>query len=150
MDFPGCIIVVSHDRYFMDKIVDHLFVFNTSGTITDFPGNYSDFRAYVGSTDISLEKDEKSIPAKKESEPAKPTPQKTATGPTRDQQKQLSRLENKMKKLGEEKDVLQKSFLDPEISTEQMTENSIKLEKVKESLEEVEMEWLELSETIGV
>ena len=55
-----------------------------------------------------------------------------------------------MKKLGEEKDVLQKSFLDPEISTEQMTENSIKLEKVKESLEEVEMEWLELSETIGV
>ncbi len=150
MDFPGCIIVVSHDRYFMDKIVDHLFVFNTSGTITDFPGNYSDFRAYVGSTEISLEKDEKSVPTKKESDLVKPTPQKTATGPTRDQQKQLSRLENKMKKLGEEKEDLQKSFLDPEISTEQMTENSIKLEKVKESLEEVEMEWLELSEAIGV
>ncbi|ARN79276.1 ABC transporter [Nonlabens spongiae] len=150
MDFPGCIIVVSHDRYFMDKIVDHLFIFNTSGTITDFPGNYSDFRAYVGSTDISLEKDEKSIPAKKEFEPPKSISQKTATGPTRDQQKQLSRLENKMKKLEEEKDALQKSFLDPEISTQQMTENSVKLEKVKESLEEVEMEWLELSETIGV
>lgn len=150
MDFPGCIIVVSHDRYFMDKIVDHLFVFNTSGTITDFPGNYSDFRAYVGSTDISLEKDDKPPLPQNELEKPKTDTPKTATGPTRDQQKQLSRLENKLKKLEEEKQQLQQSFLDPEISTEQMTENSIKLENVKESLEETEMEWLELSESIGI
>ncbi|WP_167342355.1 ABC-F family ATP-binding cassette domain-containing protein [Nonlabens sp. SY33080] len=149
MDYPGCILVVSHDRYFMDKIVDHLFVFNPSGTITDFPGNYSDFRTYVGSTDIELDKE------KKESEPAliKETSTGSSTenskGPSREQQKQLSRLENKIKKLEEQKKRLQNSFLDPEITPESMTANSIELEKIKEELEEIEMEWLELSEEIS-
>ncbi len=149
MDYPGCILVVSHDRYFMDKIVDHLFVFNPSGTITDFPGNYSDFRTYVGSTDIELDKE------KKESEPAliKETSTRSRTenskGPSREQQKQLSRLENKIKKLEEQKQRLQNSFLDPEITPESMTANSIELEKIKEELEEIEMEWLELSEEIS-
>ncbi|MGB5982845.1 MAG: ABC-F family ATP-binding cassette domain-containing protein [Nonlabens sp.] len=149
MDFPGCIIVVSHDRYFMDKIVDHLFVFNTSGNITDFPGNYSDFRAYVGSTDISLEKD---ISKKTETPTAKePSLKKedSSSGPSREQQKNLSRLENKIKKLEEQKKKLQNSFLDPGIDPEQMTENSIELEKVKADLEETEMEWLEFSEKMG-
>lgn len=149
MDYPGCILVVSHDRYFMDKIVDHLFVFNPSGTITDFPGNYSDFRTYVGSTSIELDKE------KKESEPAliKETSTRSNTenskGPSREQQKQLSRLENKIKKLEEQKQLLQNSFLDPDITPESMTANSIELEKIKEALEEIEMEWLELSEEIS-
>jgi ATP-binding cassette subfamily F protein uup len=146
MDFPGCIIVVSHDRYFMDKIVDHLFVFNQSGTITDFPGNYSDFRAYVGNTDMVLEDD------KSKDKTAKPIPviENKATvsnpGPTREQQKELSRLENKIKKLEEQKASLQQSFLDTGLSNEEITENSIKLEQAKSDLEETELEWLELSE----
>ncbi|AGC77387.1 ATP-binding cassette subfamily F protein uup [Nonlabens dokdonensis] len=148
MDFPGCIIVVSHDRYFMDKIVDHLFVFNQSGNITDFPGNYSDFRAYVGNTDMALDK---------EAEEAKPAPVKKevvktvtpTSGPTREQQKMLSRMENKIKQLEETKKKLQDSFLDPEIHPDQMTENSIQLEKTKSQLEDLEMEWLELSEQIA-
>jgi ATP-binding cassette subfamily F protein uup len=148
MDFPGCIIVVSHDRYFMDKIVDHLFVFNQSGNITDFPGNYSDFRAYVGNTDIALDKDDEEVspkPVKKEiAAPAAPT-----SGPTREQQKMLSRMENKIKQLEETKKKLQDSFLDPDIHADQMTENSIQLEKTKSQLEELEMEWLELSEQIA-
>jgi ATP-binding cassette subfamily F protein uup len=148
MDFPGCIIVVSHDRYFMDKIVDHLFVFNQSGEVTDFPGNYSDFRAYVGSTDIALEKDTTTEPAPKVQKPV-PSQQVTA-GPTREQQKELSRLENKIKQLEQEKTQLQESFLDPNISTDLMTANSIQLEKVKSELEEKEMLWLELTEQLGV
>lgn len=149
MDFPGCIIVVSHDRYFMDKIVDHLFVFNQSGNITDFPGNYSDFRAYVGNTDIALDKDitedVKPIAVKKvDTTFAAPT-----SGPTREQQKMLSRMENKIKQLEELKKKLQDSFLDPNIHADQMTENSIQLEKTKEQQEELEMEWLELSEQIA-
>ncbi|PPK95115.1 ATP-binding cassette subfamily F protein uup [Nonlabens xylanidelens] len=149
MDFPGCIIVVSHDRYFMDKIVDHLFVFNQSGNITDFPGNYSDFRAYVGNTDIALDKDateeEKPVIVKKvETTTAAPT-----SGPTREQQKMLSRMENKIKQLEELKKKLQDSFLDPNIHADQMTENSIQLEKTKAQQEELEMEWLELSEQIA-
>jgi ATP-binding cassette subfamily F protein uup len=150
MDFPGCIIVVSHDRYFMDKIVDHLFVFNQSGTVTDFPGNYSDFRAYVGNTDISLESNEPAVVKKATPEKAAPVKAAATTNaPTREQQKNLSRLENKIKKLEEQKELLQKSFLNPELSNEQITQNSIDLEKTKEQLEEVELEWLELSESIG-
>ncbi|WP_438961874.1 ABC-F family ATP-binding cassette domain-containing protein [Nonlabens sp.] len=149
MDFPGCLIVVSHDRYFMDKIVDHLFVFNQSGTITDFPGNYSDFRAYVGNTDLALDKDdtaqgEKVIATKPVEK--KPT---SSSGPTREQQKELSRLENSIKKLEEQRAKLQESFLDTSLTPEELANNSKKLDQVKEELEEKEMEWLELTESIG-
>ncbi|WP_124980948.1 ABC-F family ATP-binding cassette domain-containing protein [Nonlabens xiamenensis] len=148
MDFPGCIIVVSHDRYFMDKIVDHLFVFNQSGHITDFPGNYSDFRAYVGNTDIALD-DDSTAQGEKETVAQEEKPKKMATGPTREQQKMLSRLENKIKKLEERRDILQESFLNPDLNPEDLTKNSIELEAVKSELEEVEMEWLECSEKFG-
>jgi ATP-binding cassette subfamily F protein uup len=149
MDFPGCIIVVSHDRYFMDKIVDHLFVFNQSGTITDFPGNYSDFRAYVGNTDLVLDKDAGEVtpaPVKKAIATSQTTP---TSGPTREQQKMLSRMENKIKQLEEQKKKLQDSFLNPDIHADQMTENSVQLEKTKSQQEIAEMEWLELSEQIA-
>ncbi|PRP67012.1 ABC-F family ATP-binding cassette domain-containing protein [Nonlabens agnitus] len=148
MDFPGCIVVVSHDRYFMDKIVDHLLVFNQSGEITDFPGNYSDFRAYVGTTDIALEKETVKTPEVKAA--PKPEKPKSNTGISREDQKELSRLENKVKQLEAERKKLQDSFLDESIDPETMTENSIKLGKVKEELEEKEMEWLELTERLGV
>ncbi|SCX91930.1 ATP-binding cassette, subfamily F, uup [Nonlabens sp. Hel1_33_55] len=148
MDFPGCIIVVSHDRYFMDKIVDHLLVFNQSGEITDFPGNYSDFRAYVGTTDIALEKDAAKT---QEAKPApKPVVKSAPAGISREDQKELSRLENKVKQLEIDRKKLQDSFLDESIDPETMTENSIKLGAVKEELEEKEMEWLELTERLGV
>lgn len=150
MDYPGCLVVVSHDRYFMDKIVDHLFVFNKSGTITDFPGNYSDFRAYVGNTDIALDED---TPAKSNATAPAPAattskPTTTTKGPSREQQKAISRLESKMKKLEKQKEDLQNSFLDPDLSGDELTQNSIQLEKVKESLEETEMEWLELMDKL--
>jgi ATP-binding cassette subfamily F protein uup len=148
MDFPGCIIVVSHDRYFMDKIVDHLLVFNQSGDITDFPGNYSDFRAYVGTTDIALEKETPKVIV------AKPAPkqekQSTTAVISREDQKELSRLENKVKQLEADRKKLQDSFLDESIDPEIMTKNSIKLGAVKEELEQKEMEWLELTERLGV
>lgn len=149
MDFPGCLMVVSHDRYFMDKIVDHLFVFNQSGTITDFPGNYSDFRAYVGNTDLALDKDD-TAPGEKVIAP-KPVEKTTveSAGPTREQQKELSRLENSIKKLEEQRASLQKSFLDTSLTPEELANNSIKLDQLKQQLEVKEMEWLELTEAIG-
>ncbi len=150
MDFPGCLVVVSHDRYFMDKIVDHLFVFNQSGNITDFPGNYSDFRAYVGNTDIALDKDDDTAQGEKETPKTEvPVVATAPLGPTREQQKTVSRLENKIKKLEEQRDELQKSFLNTDLSPDQLTENSIALEKTKKELEETEMEWLELMDQIS-
>ncbi|WP_194852161.1 ABC-F family ATP-binding cassette domain-containing protein [Nonlabens antarcticus] len=152
MDFPGCIIVVSHDRYFMDKIVDHLLVFNQSGEITDFPGNYSDFRAYVGSTDIALSKETpKAIEEKPAAKAVVKTEKKMAPpGTSREDQKELSRLENKIKQLETERKKLQDSFLDDSIDPDVMTQNSIKLATIKEDLEVKEMEWLELTERLGV
>ncbi|WP_405352510.1 ABC-F family ATP-binding cassette domain-containing protein [Nonlabens sp. Asnod3-H03] len=149
MDFPGCLMVVSHDRYFMDKIVDHLFVFNQSGTITDFPGNYSDFRAYVGNTDLALDKDDSAQGEKTVAKKPAVKATTTSTGPTREQQKELSRLENSIKKLEEQRVKLQESFLDTSLTPEELAANSIKLDQVKADLEEREMEWLELTESIG-
>ncbi|GAK93138.1 ABC transporter ATPase component [Nonlabens ulvanivorans] len=150
MDFPGCLMVVSHDRYFMDKIVDHLFVFNQSGKITDFPGNYSDFRAYVGNTDLALEQDDNAAPGEKviEKKPVVKAATTTSSGPTREQQKEISRLENSIKKLEEQRVKLQESFLDTSLTPEELAANSIKLDQVKADLEEREMEWLELTESI--
>ncbi len=148
MDFPGCIVVVSHDRYFMDKIVDHLLVFNQSGEITDFPGNYSDFRAYVGTTDIALEKETPQESTIKKVTPA--PPKQVSSGISREDQKELSRLENKIKQLEQERKKLQDSFLDDSLATDVVTENSIKLGQVKEELEEKEMQWLELTERLDV
>jgi ATP-binding cassette subfamily F protein uup len=147
MDFPGNIIVVSHDRFFMDKIVDHLFVFNGDGTITDFPGNYSDFRSYVGSGNLSLVTDKQ--PATQIKKPA-PAIANNAQGPSREQQKQLSRLEKKIQQLEEKKKSLQDSFLDPNLDAETLTSNGTALNLVKEQLEEVELEWLELNEELGL
>lgn len=136
MDFPGCVVVVSHDRYFMDKIVDHLFVLQGNGDIMDFPGNYSDFRAY-GPEQLSMDK---SLEAEDGDE-----------GPTeaqlsRKRYKDLSRLENQIKKLETTKKQLEQSFLDPELSQEDIAENAKKLEQIKSKIEEKEMEWLEMSE----
>jgi len=150
MDFPGCLIVVSHDRYFMDKIVDSLFVFNQSGTVTNFPGNYSDFRAYVGSTDIALDTDDTDTVAKLEA--VAPTvqaaPVKESAGPTREQQKELSRIETKIKQLQDEKASLQASFLKEGSDADTLVANGKALDAVVAGIEEKEMEWLELTETI--
>ncbi|MGB3590349.1 MAG: ABC-F family ATP-binding cassette domain-containing protein, partial [Nonlabens sp.] len=146
MDFPGCVVVVSHDRYFMDKIVDHLFVFDQSGNITDFPGNYSDFRSYVGSTDLALEPVVEKQTIQTATSPVDDGP----TGLTREQMKQLSRLEKKIDSMEIEKKKLEQSFLDSGLSPDVLTENSIKLDAVKDALSTAELEWLELNETLGL
>lgn len=149
LDFPGCLIVVSHDRYFMDKIVDHLFVFNQTGAITDFPGNYSDFRAYVGSSDLALENEDQ--PEAIVLEEAPPTaPLQTQNQATREERKELSRLESKLKKLEETKIHLQDSFILPDSDPETLTQNAIELDQVKQELEDLEMQWLELSERVQI
>jgi len=136
MDFPGCLIVVSHDRYFMDKIVDHLFVFEDK-RIKDFPGNYSDYRTYAENKPI--EKTE-----------SKPTPSKPE--PKEEQEKKLSyleqkeikQLEKKIQNLEKEKEELQKRFLE-DLSAEEIKKNSIKLQDIEDEIEDKTERWFELS-----
>lgn len=138
LDFPGCLIVVSHDRYFMDKIVDHLFVFRGSAEIEDFPGNYSDFRAYEDSPQNNITTTEE----KKEKKTWKKDNQKKLSY---NEQKEYQKLERDIKNLSFERKELEAAFLDTALSQEEIQEKSKKLETLINSIEEKEERWLELS-----
>ena len=139
LDFPGCLLVVSHDRYFMDKIVDHLFVFRGEGVIEDFPGNYSDFRVYEDSKPVvtEIEEDKKEKTNWKKDSNAKLS---------YNEQKEFKNLESKIKSLEFDKTELEQKFLNPELSTDEINTLSKKLQDIIDSIEEKEMRWLELSE----
>ncbi len=141
LDFPGCLLVVSHDRYFMDKIVDHLFVFRGSGQVEDFPGNYSDFRAYDNSTDAQ-ENSQKE--AKTTSKTPKENWKKQNTGLSYNEQKEHNRLEKEIANLEKEKVKQESVFLDPDLSGEQINAASIELQKIEDSIEQKTERWFEL------
>ncbi len=136
LDFPGNLIVVSHDRYFMDKIVDSLFVFRGNGIVENFPGNYSDYRAYEDS-----KPKEKNIKSEKKQVVAKPTKATLSF----DEKREFGSLEKDIERLGRKKKLIEASFMDENITPEQATEKSKELEKVITSLEEKEERWLEIS-----
>jgi len=141
LDFPGCLIVVSHDRYFMDKIVDHLFVFQGGGEILDFPGNYSDYRTYEDSK-ISEKRDAASPKTEKKN-------WKTATTKTKlgyQEQKEYNRLERDIAKLERDRDSLQEKFATENWDQEQINKQSKTLQDIIDGLSEKEMRWFELSE----
>ncbi len=163
LDFPGCLLVVSHDRYFMDKIVDHLFVFKGDGVIENFPGNYSDFRAYEGGIHNAFAKSslqdsrllgERSGKAKQEQQ--KEAPQETkekvswkekqhSGNLSYQEQKEHAKLERDIAKLEREKSEKEKIFLDPSLTQEQITKESAQLQLIISQLEEKEERWFELS-----
>ena len=141
LDFPGCLIVVSHDRYFMDKIVDHLFVFKGKGTIEDLPGNYSDYRVYENSkpkleTKTATEESPKTD-WKKDTTKAKLSYQ---------EQKEHRNLEKEIAKLEKEKEALQNKFATENWDGEEIDKQSLKLQEIIDAIEEKEMRWFELSE----
>jgi ATP-binding cassette subfamily F protein uup len=134
LDFPGCLIVVSHDRYFMDKIVDHLFVFK-DGNISDFPGNYTDYRSY----EHIKEDDEQSAEPPK----AEPTNNEKPKSLSYLEQKELNNLEKAIQKLEQEKVTLQQSFLE-DLSGDEIAENSIKLQEIEDAIDQKTERWFEL------
>ncbi len=145
LDFPGCLMVVSHDRYFMDKIVDHLFVFRGNGVIEDFPGNYSDFRAYDGSKDPKPELKSASKETVKEKQSWKKDNNNTLSY---NEQKEYKNLESKIKSLEFDKTELEKKFLDPELNQDDILKLSDKVQKVIDKIDEKEMRWMELTEKL--
>lgn len=137
LDFPGCLIVVSHDRYFMDKIVDHLLIFRGEGIIEDFPGNYSDFRTYEDSV-----LQESTNDSKKEKKQWK---KDSNTKLSYNEQKEYKNIESKLNSLEFDKKVLEKQFLDATLSPEQIQDLSQKLQKIMDEIEDKELRWFELS-----
>ena len=143
LDFPGCLLVVSHDRYFMDKIVDHLFVFRGEGMVEDFPGNYSDFRTYEDSTSVSTEH-KKIATTNKEI-----TPKQSQTKLSFNEQKELKNLESKLKSLEFDKKEIESQFLVEDISIDTIEMLSTNLKKVLQVIEDKELRWLELNEKLN-
>ena len=143
-NFKGCVIVVSHDRYFMDKVVDHLMVFNGQGDIRDFPGNYSDYR------------DWKDAKAKVEKEAEKPQEEKTARVRLNDKRKmsfkekrEFEQLEKEIADLEAEKVRIEELLCSGTLSVDELTEKSKRLPEVNDLIDEKTMRWLELSEIEG-
>ncbi|MGD1946583.1 MAG: ABC-F family ATP-binding cassette domain-containing protein [Croceivirga sp.] len=141
LDFPGCLIVVSHDRYFMDKIVDHLFVFKGNGVIEDFPGNYSDYRVYE--TSKLEESREMKLAIKSEKKQWKEKDDRPKLSYL--EQKELKQLEKKIQKLEEHKKDLQEKFTEEGLSGDAINELSIALGELENDLEEKTERWFELS-----
>ena len=140
LDFPGCLILVSHDRYFMDKIVDHLFVFRGEGKIEDFPGNYSDFRAYEGieNTAVSLKK-------KPKTEWKNTADDSNENKASYEDQRILKKLEKEIASLESKKENLQNHFTDETLSPDEIKALSIELKTLEETLEVKTDEWLNRS-----
>ena len=143
-NFKGCVIVVSHDRYFMDKVVDHLLVFKGLGDIRDFPGNYSDYR------------DWKLAKAEHEKEAAKPKEEKTQRVRLNDkrrmtfkERKEFEQLEKEIAALEEEKKQIEEALCSGTLSVDELTEKSKRLPLLNDELDEKTMRWLELSEIEG-
>ena len=140
-DFPGCVIVVSHDRYFTDKVVDHLLVFEGNGVIKDFPGNYTQYRQWIAMN-----------PKPKEHSAAdKPKPKKDYRNDQRrrmtyKERMEFQQLEKEIAQLEEEQAQLEEQLCSGKLNTEQLTEKSKRLPQLKEELDEKSMRWLELSE----
>ncbi len=138
LDFPGCLLVVSHDRYFMDKIVDHLFVFKGETEVQDFPGNYSDYRNYEESRSAEAKTENKEPEGKKEWK-------KTSSDSklSYNEQKEYGKLEKEIAKLEKEKKKLQEKFL-LDLDPEEIKENSIKLQEIEDKIEVKTERWFTL------
>ena len=155
-DFPGCVIVVSHDRYFMDKVVDHLLVFKGQGCIKDFPGNYTQYRIWsqLQSKEEAKSKTDKPKKSdrseKSELSDGSDKHEKSDTPAKRKlsfkEKREFEQLEKDIAALEAEQQQLEEALCSGTLSVEELTEKSIRLPRLKDELDEKSMRWLELSE----
>lgn len=140
-DFPGCVIIISHDRYFMDKVVDHILVFKGEGEIQDFPGNYTQFREWDSLQPADTSKEEK-----REKTPVKSNRTDEKKKMSYKEKREFETLESEIAKLEREISNLEAELCSGSLSIEALTDKSILLPKLKKELDDKSMRWLELSE----
>lgn len=147
-DFPGCVIIVSHDRFFMDKIVDHLLVFRGDGEIKDFPGNYTQFREWESLKPKELT-DNKNNTSDTEKKEKREFVGEQRRKKTYKEKCEFERLEKEIAALEEEQKSIEEALCSGTLPIDELTEKSKRLPILKDELEEKEMRWLELSEING-
>lgn len=140
-DFPGCVIIISHDRYFMDKVVDHILVFKGEGEIQDFPGNYTQFREWDSLQPADTNKEEK-----REKTPVKSYRSDEKKKMSYKEKREFETLESDIAKLETDISNLEAELCSGSLSIEELTDKSILLPKLKKELDDKSMRWLELSE----
>lgn len=141
--FDGCVIIVSHDRYFMDKIVDHLFIFEGNGLIRDFPGNYTIYRNQM----LQEETRKKTVSTKPKTDPEK-AKKKSSNKMSFHEKQEFKQLEADIALLENEKGELENALNSGELSADELTEKSTRFGELRTELDEKEMRWLELSEKL--
>lgn len=144
-DFAGCVIVVSHDRYFTDKVVDHLLVFHGQGNIKDFPGNYTQYREWKSLNSVE-EKEQKKDNDKRESVQKKPKRDDSRRRMTYKERLEFAQLEKDIAALEEEQHKIEEALCSGKLSVDELTEKSKRLPVLKDEIDEKSMRWLELSE----
>ena len=140
-DFPGCVIIISHDRYFMDKIVDHLLVFNGNGDINDFPGNYTQYRMWQALQPKNAEKSDNTEKREKKSYHGEQKRKLSFK-----EKRELQQLEADIESLEKEQKQIEEELCSGTLSVEDLTQKSKRLPQLKDELDEKSMRWLELSE----
>ena len=143
MDFPGCLIIISHDRYFMDRIVDHLFVFEGNGVIRDFPGNYAEYREEQSEKTIDPEKIKSQIIVNREPEPETANVKRK---PSFNEKREFDMLEKEIKKMNLEKNEITEKLSDSNLSYAEIEKCSQRFSELSQLIDEKELRWLELSE----
>ncbi|MBQ0063159.1 MAG: ABC-F family ATP-binding cassette domain-containing protein [Prevotella sp.] len=141
-DFPGCLIVVSHDRYFMDKVVDHLLVFHGDGNVKEFPGNYTQYQAYTDAEEHAHAPKQQSAPSTEKNN-KKPTQKQKLSF---NEKREFEQLEKDIIRLEEEQKEIEQILSRPEVEVSRIIELSKRLPVLKEELDGKSMRWLELSE----
>lgn len=150
-DFAGCVIVVSHDRYFMDKVVDHLLVFKGEGEIQDFPGNYTQYREWCRlqpKTEGEGAEKKATKPTAKE-QPSATQKKKGKRKMTYKEKREYEQLTKELEQLENEQKTLEEALCSGQLSVEELTEKSKRLPEIKDEIDEKEMRWLELAEIEG-
>lgn len=150
-DFAGCVIVVSHDRYFMDKVVDHLLVFKGEGEIQDFPGNYTQYREWCRlqpKTEGEGAEKKATKPTAKE-QPSASQKKEGKRKMTYKEKREYEQLTKELEQLENEQKTLEEALCSGQLSVEELTEKSKRLPEIKDEIDEKEMRWLELAEIEG-
>ncbi|HEU4470345.1 MAG TPA: ABC-F family ATP-binding cassette domain-containing protein [Flavisolibacter sp.] len=145
LEFAGCLVIVSHDRYFMDRLVDHLFVFEGGGEISDFPGNYTQYREWQRQKEALEKEEEKTPPVQKTAAPASPVKRKLSYK----EQREFESLEKELKDLEKERQEISEKLSSADLPFDQLQQLSERIVQIAGLIDEKELRWLELSEAVS-